>query len=190
MRIINAVLSVRILTVALLLIVAQPIPAHADHHVTVPRPAEAWDVSEWLNGPPTSVKALRGRVVIVDFFQLWCPGCNTFSIPLIKHWEQVFADEIATGNLSVVSIHTVFEGHDYQNPTRLKSFLKRKAIHHRVGIDRHKDGAFLPETMRAYRTRGTPEMAFIDKMGMVRFQQFGGFKVKPAEQLIRRMLAE
>jgi len=164
-------------------------PAGADH-VPVPRPAEAWDVSEWLNGPPLRVAGLRGKVVIVDFFQLWCPGCNRFSIPLLKHWEKVFADEIAVGKLAVVSIHTVFEGHDDQNPTKLRAFLKRKDIHHSVGIDRHKDGAFLPETMRIYGTRGTPEMAFIDKKGMVRFQKFGGFPVEPAEALIRKLLIE
>jgi len=181
MRIFAVVLAV--------LILASARPAAADH-VAVPRPAEAWDVSEWLNGPPTSVEALRGKVIIVDFFQLWCPGCNKFSIPLLQHWEQVFANEITAGKLAVVSIHTVFEGHDYQNPRRLKSFLKRKGIHHPVGIDRHKKGSFLPETMRTYRTRGTPEMAFIDKKGMVRFQHFGGFEAKPAERLIRKMLTE
>jgi len=166
---------------------AQPAAAG---HVQVPRPAPAWDISEWLNGEATNVDELKGRVVIVDFFQLWCPGCNEFSIPLLKHWQQAFAAEIAAGKLEVISIHTVFEGHDYQNPQRLRSFLKRKNIHHRVGIDRHKNGAYLPETMRAYGTRGTPEMAFIDKKGMVRFQHFGGFSVPPAEDLIRRLLAE
>ena len=124
------------------------------------------------------------------FFQLWCPGCNQFSIPLLKHWEQVFADETANGKLEVVSIHTVFEGHDYQNNTRLRKFLKRKDIHHLVGIDRQKPGNFLPETMRIYGTRGTPEMAFIDKRGQVRFQNFGGFEVKPAEKLLRQLLGE
>lgn len=73
----------------------------------------------------------------------------------------------------MVSIHTVFEGHDYQNDRRLRAFLKRKQIHHRVAIDRHKGDNHLPETMRHYGTRGTPEMAVIGRDGMVRLQEFG-----------------
>ena len=176
---------------ALLLLTLTASPVMANHElVTVPRPAEAWDIAEWINGEGTSVGQLKGRVVLIDFFQLWCPGCNKFSMPLIKHWSEVFADEIKAGKLAVVSIHTVFEGHDYQNPKRLKRFLKEKEIHHLVGVDRHKDGAFLPETMRAYGTRGTPEVAMIDKQGQVRFQQFGGFDVEKAERLLRALLAE
>ena len=170
-----------------LMIVALPVQAN---HVPIPRPAPAWDVSEWLNGAPATLKDFKGNVVIVEFFQLWCPGCKKFSIPLLKHWQQAFAKEIAAGALNIVSIHTVFEGHDYQNPERLRSFIKEKDIRHLVGVDRHKDGNFLPETMRAYKTRGTPEMAFIDKQGMVRFQKFGGFSVDEAEALLRTLLAE
>lgn len=36
----------------------------------VPRTAPEWDISEWLTGKPTTLKALRGKVVIVEFSQL------------------------------------------------------------------------------------------------------------------------
>ncbi len=156
----------------------------------VPRPAPDWIISEWVNGEATTLQDLRGKVVIVDFFQLWCPGCNAFSIPLLKQWERTFAKEIAAGKLEVISIHTVFEGHDYQNPDKLKKFLKRKKIHHLVGIDRHAPGDRVPRTMRLFGTMGTPEMAFIDKTGMIRFQEFGGFNVERAERMLREMLRE
>ncbi len=156
----------------------------------VPRLAPEWIISEWLNGEATSLRDLRGKVVVVDFFQLWCPGCNSFSIPLLKRWEQVFAAPIAAGHLQIVSIHTVFEGHDYQNPTKLKKFLKRKRIHHLVGIDRHAPGEHAPQTMRLFGTMGTPEMAFIDHTGTIRFQEFGGFDVERAEALLRALLKE
>ena len=156
----------------------------------VPRPAPEWIISEWINGAGKSIGDLRGKVVIVDFFQLWCPGCNAFSIPLLKQWEHTFANAIAAGKLEIVSIHTVFEGHDYQNPDKLKNFLKRKKIHHLVGIDRHAPGARVPRTMRLFGTMGTPEMAFIDHKGVIRFQEFGGFNVERAERLLRMLLAK
>jgi len=154
----------------------------------VPRVAPEWIISEWLNGEAVSLRDLRGKIVVVDFFQLWCPGCNSFSIPLLKRWEQVFARPIASGELQIVSIHTVFEGHDYQNPTKLKNFLKRKQIHHLVGIDRHAAGEHVPQTMRLFGTMGTPEMAFIDHTGTIRFQEFGGFDVERAEALLWELL--
>ena len=151
--------------------------------------APEWVVSEWINGSGTSLQDLRGQVVIVEFFQLWCPGCNKFSIPLMKRWGHNFHDEIESGDLKIVSIHTVFEGHDYQTPERLRDFVKEQGIHHLVGIDYHQPGEHIPETMKRYHTMGTPEVVIIDKHGMVRMQRFGGFDADKAEQLIQHLLA-
>ncbi|MBT2991041.1 MAG: hypothetical protein B6D72_01000 [gamma proteobacterium symbiont of Ctena orbiculata] len=154
------------------------------------RAAPEWRISEWLNGEGTTVKALRGKVVVVDFFQLWCPGCNSFSVPLMAKWEAKYADQAATGDIVFLSIHTVFEGHNYQTPERLRDYVRKKGITHQVGIDLHLPGEEIPETMRRYRTRGTPEMAIIDRKGIVRFQRFGGFEPIIGEQLIDRLLKE
>jgi hypothetical protein len=59
-----------------------------------------------------------------------------------------------------------------------------------VGIDQHERGERIPETMKRYRTGGTPEMAIIDKNGWVRFQKFGGFNPSYAEGIIRQPLNE
>lgn len=152
--------------------------------------APEWEISEWINSSGLTLADLRGKVVVIDFFQLWCPGCNSFSIPLMHHWEQVFSSEAAAGKIQFVSIHTVFEGHSYQRPERLRRFIKEKQITHPVGVDRHIDGQRLPETMRRYKTGGTPEMAIIDKEGKIRFQKFGYFEPSFGEALIRQLLAE
>ncbi|MES9831839.1 MAG: TlpA disulfide reductase family protein [Candidatus Thiodiazotropha sp. DIVDIV] len=152
--------------------------------------APEWRISEWLNGDGTTVKGLRGKVVVVDFFQLWCPGCNSFSVPLMANWEIKYADQVAAGNIVFLSIHTVFEGHNYQNPDRLRDYVRKKGIKHPVGIDLHLPGEEIPETMRRYRTRGTPEMAIIDRHGVVRFQKFGSFDPGRGERLIDSLLKE
>ncbi len=173
------------LSVLLFFIAPQAIAAQE-----APKNAPAWDIAEWINSPRLNLDTLKGRVVIIDFFQLWCPGCNSFSIPLLKTWKKTFAKEITEKRLIVISIHTVFEGHRYQTTKRLRTFLKEKGITHPVGVDRHVKNARLPETMKRYATRGTPEMAFIDKAGKIRFQKFGFFEPKVAENLLRRLLAE
>ena len=105
-------------------------------------------------------------------------------------WEKTFAEEYRAGKIAFVSIHTVFEGHSYQRPERLRNFVKEKQITHPVGIDRHQEGRRLPITMQRYQTRGTPEMAIIDKQGNIRFQNFGYFEPAQGERLIRKLLAE
>ncbi|HEB72521.1 MAG TPA: TlpA family protein disulfide reductase [Nitrospirae bacterium] len=153
--------------------------------------APEWVVSEWINGPGVSLADLRGKVVIVEFFQMWCPGCKAFSIPLMKRWsDATFKDEIESGKLKLLSIHTVFEGRDAQSPEKLKSFIKEKNIHHLVGIDAYKNGDTTPETMKKYGNGGTPTMAFIDKKGVIRFQRLGGFDPFAAEMFIRILLKE
>ena len=42
----------------------------------------------------------------------------------MKKWQQMLAEEIKNKNLLFVSIHTLFEGFDYQTAARLKKFLK------------------------------------------------------------------
>ena len=155
-----------------------------------PKKAPQWDVSEWINSEPITLEDLKGQVVVIDFFQLWCPGCKSFSIPLMDHWEKIFEKETEQGRIAFVSIHTVFEGHSFQTPERLRRFLKEKNIKHPVGIDRHVNGQRVPETMRRYNTMGTPEMAIIDKQGNIRFQRFGYFEPASGEKLIRTLLDE
>ena len=130
------------------------------------RKAPQWDISEWINGNAGNVDTLRGKVIVIDFFQLWCPGCNKFSGPLLSYWQKRFAEEIAAGRLVLVKIHTVFEGHSYQSVSRLREYIREKNITLPVGVDRHADGRRVPVTMDRYRTSGTPEMAIIDTEGV------------------------
>ena len=151
-------------------------------------PAPEWDISEWMNSEPFSLADMKGRVVVIDFFQLWCPGCNNFSIPLTKEWEKKYAGAIAEERMQLVSIHTVFEGLDHQNPKRLRRFMEKKGFGHPVGVDRHGIHPHFPHTMILSGTRGTPEMAVIDPDGRIAFQQFGYFEVPAVERLIDGML--
>jgi hypothetical protein len=41
-------------------------------------------ISEWINSEGTTLDNLKGKVVILEFFQMWCPGCNNFSISLME----------------------------------------------------------------------------------------------------------
>lgn len=152
--------------------------------VVDPAPAPAWDIAEWINADPGTVQSNRGKVIVIDFFQLWCPGCNTFTGPLMQQWQDRFSVEIDNGDLLLVKIHTVFEGHDYQTVRRLKAYLLEEGITLPVGVDRHYGDDHLPETKKRYQTRGTPEVVMIDRNGQLRFQRFGWFDPAVAERYL------
>jgi thiol-disulfide isomerase/thioredoxin len=154
-------------------------------------PAPDWEIAEWINSEPVQLSDMRGQVVVIDFFQLWCPGCKSFSIPLTLKWEKEFAEEIANDQMKIVSIHTVFEGHRHQTVDRLKKFVTETGFGHPVGHDLHDDTIHdrLPITMIKYGTRGTPEIAIVDKEGRIAFQKIGFFDPEEKAALIRRLLA-
>jgi len=177
--------AVRIVIAAAVLALAAPLPAGV---LLQPEPAPEWEVSEWLNGDPGRLADHRNKIVIVEFFQLWCPVCNQFSRPLIERWKEKYGDR---QDVLIVSIHTVFEAHDYQNPRRLREFVKIRGIDHPVGIDAYEfPGAPTPITMERYNTEGTPHVVIIDKLGQIRYSAFGIFDPGPVEAFIDRLLEE
>lgn len=157
---------------------------------TVGRAAPQWDILEWIGGNGGNVDQHRGKVIVIDFFQLWCPGCNKFSGPLMSHWQKKYAASIASGDMALVKIHTVFEGHNYQTVRKLRSYIQEKGITIPVGVDRHRDGDRIPITMRRYQTRGTPEMVIIDRTGVIRFQHIGYFDHEKVEILLAKLLGK
>jgi len=159
------------------------------HAGIVGQKAPGWQIAEWLNSDGGTVADHKGKVVVIDFFQLWCPGCNNFSIPLMHTWEKKYEKQALAGEILFVSIHTVFEGHKYQTPEMLKNFIKNKNITHPVGNDLHVEGHHIPLTMLNYRTRGTPEIAIVDRNGIVRFQD-NIFDPASGEAVINQLLAE
>jgi len=150
-------------------------------------PAPEWTISEWINSAPLRLRDLKGKVVILEFFQMWCPGCNSFSIPLMHHWSKMYRDN---PDVQLISIHSVFENHDQQNPGRLKHFIEGKKMTHPIGIDVHYSGDVVPLTMRHFQVEGTPEIIIIGKGGNIRFRRFGGFDFRKTEYIINELLNE
>ena len=163
-------------------------PARAGF-LPAPVPAPEFAVSEWINtDEPLSVKSLRGKVVLIHFFQLWCPGCNRFSKPLFRDWQERFGER---EDVAILGIHTVFEGHYSQTPGRLHRYLRTNGITYPVGVDAYANPEDdVPITMRRYRTGGTPTATILDRQGNIRFQQLGSFRPEPVEALIEALLEE
>lgn len=157
-----------------------------DNEIFAAMKAPELNVSEWVNSNPGPLRKMEGKVVVIDFFQMWCPGCSSFAIPLMFNLEEKYKNR----NIVFLSMHTVFEGHAYQTPDDLKEFIEEKGIKHPVGVDKYMEDNTTPITMQQYRTGGTPCITIIDKNGYIRLKKLGGFEPAIAEKLIDRLLAE
>jgi len=153
-----------------------------------PKPAPEWEVSEWINGNPGPLSRVRNRVVLILFFQLWCPVSNEFAIPVFQRWQQKYGDR---RDVYIVGIHSVFEGFEQQTPSRLRAYLQERGITFPVGIDSYDPREpRTPVTMRRFEAGGTPHLAIVDKNGDLRFSHFGRFDPGPVEAFIERLLRE
>ena len=148
----------------------------------------AWQVREWLNtDAPLSLQSLRGKVVLLEAFQMLCPGCVSHGIPQAQRARQAFPEDA----LAVVGLHTVFEHHEAQgSAAALKAFLHENRVRFPVGIDAHADGDPIPLTMRAYAMQGTPTLLLYDRGGRLRLQRFGSIEDMALGAAIATLLAE
>lgn len=136
------------------------------------------DVSEWISGDPNTLKALRGKVVLLDFFQIICPGCHA-AYPIIAEFQKHYEEQ----GLAVLGIAVAFEYQSAQKPDRMKAYVKSNAYPYPVAIDRN-----MTNTFRKYQSRGTPWCVLIDRLGRVRHMGF--FRGKEIESMIQKLLAE
>lgn len=126
------------------------------------------DVAAWVNSPPVDLGGLRGRVVLIETFQMLCPGCVTHGLPQAQRVHHAFDRE----QVVVLGLHTVFEHHDVMGPDALAVFLAEYRIEFPVAIDRH-DGDAIPATMARYQLQGTPSTLLVDRAGRLRHSSFG-----------------
>lgn len=126
-------------------------------------------VSQWFNtDQPISLERLTGQVVVIEAFQMLCPGCVSHGLPQAQRIASTFPGEV-----TVLGLHTVFEHHDAMSPVSLAAFLHEYRIGFPVGVDSHDQPGGTPITMTRYQMRGTPSLILIDRAGRVRLNAFG-----------------
>lgn len=127
-------------------------------------------VVRWFNAPtPPTLAALRGKVVVIEAFQMLCPGCVSHGLPQAQRVRRLFAED----QVAVLGLHTVFEHHAAMTPVALEAFLHEYRIEFPVAVDAPADEGPVPRTMAAYGLRGTPTLLLIDKQGRLRRHFFG-----------------
>jgi thiol-disulfide isomerase/thioredoxin len=136
-------------------------------------------ITAWLNtsgGKPLSLRALRGKVVLVDFWTYSCINCQR-TLPHVEDWYQQYARD----GLVIVGVHTpefAFE-HVVSNVRAQAAAL---GVRYPVGIDDNY------ATWTAYNNEYWPADYLIDAQGNVRHVHFGEGDYTTTGQLIRQLL--
>jgi cytochrome c biogenesis protein CcdA/thiol-disulfide isomerase/thioredoxin len=137
-------------------------------------------ITAWLNTPggrPLSLRALRGKVVLVDFWTYSCINCQR-TLPHVEAWYRDYARD----GFVVVGVHTpefAFE-HVVSNVRAQAASL---GVRYPVAID--DDDA----TWNAYDNEYWPADYLVDASGDIRHVHFGEGDYPGTEQLIRQLLA-
>jgi len=132
----------------------------------------------WLNSPPLSGQALRGKVVLVDFWTYSCINCLR-TLPYLRGW----ATKYEPHGLVVVGVHTpefAFEK-DLSNVRRAVQELR---ITYPVALDNNY------AIWQAFNNQYWPAEYLIDADGRIRHHHFGEGDYEQSERIIQRLLID
>ncbi|MCA9471560.1 MAG: hypothetical protein MRJ96_08235 [Nitrospirales bacterium] len=91
-------------------------------------------VETWVQGNIDTLESLTGSVVLIEVFQVNCPGCFIYALPTAIQWHQHYQDQ----GLAIIGLATAFEDYDQNTLTNLQRLIDtgevfgetRKALTH------------------------------------------------------------
>lgn len=131
---------------------------------------------EWINVPaPLTMQALRGKIVLLDFWTYGCINC-IHMIPVLEQLEARYGDALV-----VIGVHSAkFENEGEVD--NLRQIVQRYELRHPVINDRD----FL--TWRAFAVRAWPTFVVIDPRGNILAMQAGEIPFEAFDRLIGGMV--
>jgi len=121
-----------------------------------------WELSPIFESAVPSLDELKGKPLLILFFNLGCPGCKGRALPYANRVVVENGDDI-----NVVGIHTRFEGPEYQ----FKDFKKAQEDYFiRWPFYKDENG---DSTFRKYNAGGTPHWILLNAEGKLEYSIFG-----------------
>jgi thiol-disulfide isomerase/thioredoxin len=133
---------------------------------------------EWLNSPPLSLEALKGKVVLVDFWTYDCINCRR-ALPYVNTWAKRYEQD----GLVVIGVHTPEYAFEHI-PANVKEQVRKLGIGYPVAIDNNY------AIWRSFDNQVWPAHYLIDAKGHVRYSHFGEGRYDAQEQAIQALLTE
>ena len=117
---------------------------------------------------PPLIRDLEGKVVLLDFWGLWCPPCIT-ALPALNKLDATFGDR----GLVVIGVHTPAKA------DQLEAFLQENKVAFPVAEDTGR-------TAQRYQLRNYPTYVLIDRVGRIHATSFS---IPDADTIDKLLLA-
>ncbi len=119
------------------------------------------DAADWINSPPLTLAALRGRPVLVEFWTYGCSNCRN-TLPWLKAAYERYEDR----GLTIVGVHTPEFAHE-RDADKVRAAVRKLGIAYPVMLD--------PESSywNAFNNRYWPAFYLIDGAGRIAANAIG-----------------
>jgi thiol-disulfide isomerase/thioredoxin len=133
---------------------------------------------EWINSPPLTAAALRGKVVLIDFWTYTCINWRR-TLPYVRAWAEKYKDH----GLVLIGVHTP-EFSFERALDNVRREVPALDIHYPVAVDSDYT------IWRAFRNQYWPAVYIADAQGRIRHHQFGEGGYEATERIIQQLLRE
>ncbi|MGF7116580.1 cytochrome c biogenesis protein CcdA/thiol-disulfide isomerase/thioredoxin [Pseudomonas laurylsulfatiphila] len=133
---------------------------------------------DWINSPALTNEALKGKVVLVDFWTFDCINCK-HTLPYVKDWAKKYEKD----GLVVIGVHTPEYGFE-RIIDNVRDKVKEYGITYPVAIDNNY------AIWRNFDNQYWPAHYIIDAKGQVRYTHFGEGSYDTQEKVIQQLLEE
>lgn len=129
-------------------------------------------VKDWINtdGKELKLADLKGKVVVLDFWGVWCGPCRA-AMPKLK---ELYARHKDAG-LEVIGVHTTNQG------DKMAEYVQEESLPWPVAVDEDK------QTVAAFKVDSYPDYYVIDRAGNVRVADLANAEL---ERVIEALLKE